>query len=110
MMPRVAIKLNDWYLVWSSIVDAPIACCQEDELPTMIVQFFGAENLERLLARLKRTGLSSCTVQNIDSVISYNRAGPKETTLIRDEIYRAYCLKEKIGDWSAYRDEEHNPT
>lgn len=112
-MPRAVIKIKDWYLIWSTIVDAPIACCKEDELVQMVKTFFdGAspETIHRMVTSTKENGVSNVRAGTIDSVISYNHAGPKGRTLTRDEIYNVYCLKQLIDDWTPYCDEDHNPT
>jgi hypothetical protein len=111
-MARTIIKLKDWYIVWSSIMDAPIACCKKDELSELMLEFFGSNQAlnERVLANLRLTGSSSFIGSSADAIIACNRAGPHEKSLTRDEIYRAYCLKEQIDGWSPYSDDDHNPT
>ena len=111
-MSRTIIKLNDWYLVWSNIIDAPIACCKEDELNQAIAQFFASAPgvIERMMSNLRLTGSSSLIGSSASAIIACNRAGPHEKVLTKDEIYRAYCLKEKIDGWSPYDDIRHNPT
>lgn len=111
-MARTIIKLNDWYLVWSSIMDAPIACCKEDQLSNAITEFFTSTSsvIERMMNNLRMTGSSSLIGSSASAIIACNRAGPHEKPLTKDEIYRAYCLKEKIDGWSPYDDVDHNPT
>lgn len=96
-MPRSLIKIKDWYLVWSSIVDAPIACCKKDELSLMVMQFFN----DQKFADCDKTPM----VADTDSTVSFNRAGPKEKQLTKDEIYRVYCLRESLDGWSPYNDD-----
>jgi len=111
-MGRTIIKINDWYLIWSSIMDAPIACCTKDELNDVIAEFFKSSQttIERMLANLRLTGSSSLIGSSANAIIACNRAGPGEKALTKDEIYRAYCLKEKLDGWSPYDDDGHNPT
>jgi hypothetical protein len=115
-MAQSFIKLGEHYLVWSSIVDAPVTFgLTLEELRDYIEREdgrSGLENLARRLGGLNRYGISHPGYQDdsgLDDYIDGNRAGPDEDELTRDEIYRAYVLREPIRDgWlvPAYEDEK----
>jgi hypothetical protein len=91
-MPRYIIKLIDkntqkeYFVEWSTVVDAPVGLLQENEIPP--------DRMERIKAK----GTSSIIEGSAEEVISFNRAGPGECTLSYDEIVRFYCLDEKIDE------------
>jgi hypothetical protein len=96
------MKIKDCYLEWSTIVDAPVT-------PGLSLEDFkkyykeeygnaGMMNLPRWLAELDKKESSAIGYENIEDLLSFNRAGPKESCLTLDEIYSAYCLKKLIRD------------
>lgn len=98
-MPRYAIRIGDRYMEWSTVVDAPISDGMEwDELVAYYRRHYGEAGVERLLARQERLrdyghtlGDTSITVEDL---IADNRAGPDETSISADEIYRMCCRRE----------------
>lgn len=108
-MSRAIVKLKGHYLIWSSIVDAPIVTCDTlEELETFTLQESGESGLRELPERLKRVEARG-TSANRDSAIDtiwFNRAGPNEQCLTIEGIYRHYCLNEPIrNEWIVSTDE-----
>jgi hypothetical protein len=91
-MPRFAIKIKDRFFLWSTIVDAPISYATDKDgiLSVMCREFPNQENAVR--EHVERADLTGCgdMYYSLDEVISGNRAGPDETELTIDEIYKAY--------------------
>ncbi len=89
-MPSYIIKLEDKYVVWSTIVDAPISRGMSKEKLSQYIEFhYGEGGLTDLPERLKRVeekGVSSMLHANVDELIEYNRAGPNETCLTKEQI------------------------
>jgi hypothetical protein len=108
-MGRSIIKLQEHYLVWSSIVDAPITFgLTLDELRAFIKEEYGRSGLDYLdhsLKRVEQFGISNSDYQydgGLDDFLAPNRAGPGEDELTKDEIYQAYVLRQPIRDgWLA---------
>ena len=101
-MGQYIVKLKDRYLIWSSVVDAPLCTCDTlDDLTTWIRQTSGTEGLRELPARMARVeakGTSSLGDDSAVDTIWLNRAGPDESTLTIEGIYRHFCLDEPIKD------------
>jgi hypothetical protein len=107
-MPRHIIKIKDHYLLWSSVVDAPVAVCDEAQFELLgRLYFYDREPSEaeltffnELMERVKKRGTSHKQLTNVEDFVRVNRAGPRECSLTLSEIYRAYCLGETINGWS----------
>lgn len=98
-MPRYIIKLPcdgaDYYLEWSSIVDAPVTCGMTwEEFKAHYRHRYGMDGLRVLperLARVEKTGTSDATNRRpVRDWMKYNRAGVNETCLTYDEIIEEY--------------------
>lgn len=103
-MGKAIFKVDDngkeRFLVWSSIVDAPVtfACTA-----AQIVAFFVEEAREdatqmakRMIERARASGSSSrMGVYTIANVAGGNRAGPDESALTEDEIIEFYVRQKK---------------
>lgn len=103
-MGQFIVKLKDHYLIWSTIVDAPIAHASTLEgLKRWVRREYGQRGIDELPARLERVarkGTSSLSDESALSTIWPNRAGPKESCLMVEGIYRHYCLGEPIrNEW-----------
>ena len=104
-MPRFLIKLNagdrDWYLVWSTVVDAPVSMgLSFDEAEIDVHQRYGdaGRNWWPTAANLlKEKGVSTRGYECSIDVIKYNRAGAGESCLSPDEIVKVYCLRQHIA-------------
>lgn len=109
-MPRYIIKLNDgsrdYYLEWSTIVDAPVSKgMSREELRSYIKHLYDLEGLEALdndrLPRVDAKGTSSILHKDAHETIKYNRAGRaytkdgelEEVSLSKKEIIEQYCYK-----------------
>lgn len=99
-MGQHIVKLKEYYLVWSSIVDAPITDGMTlKQLKRWMRSEYGVQGMRGLDEKIKRAdemGTSSRGDSSAVSRIWLNRAGPKESTLTIEGIYRHYCLKEDI--------------
>ena len=101
-MGQYIVKLDDYYLTWSTVVDAPTEFgMMLDEFNDEYQRRYGEEGMDILpyrMARVKAKGNSANDLTN-DDLLAANRAGPNETELTREEIVQAYCKREPIGDW-----------
>lgn len=93
-MPTHIVRLpyagRDFYLEWSTVVDAPASP------PMSLVEFtayyrerYGAERAERPPLRMERvhaTGASERGVDNVTDTVGFNRAGPDESCLLVEHI------------------------
>jgi hypothetical protein len=102
MMGRFIIKLKDFYLEWSTVVDAPITYGMTlDELKGHIKEEYGNEGLNELEHRLTRVdtkGTSAHADRNLIDTIWLNQAGPDERPATIVGIYHHYCLNEEWRD------------
>ena len=97
-MPRYICKLNDMYFEWSTVVDAPVTYgFSLEEFKEYYKEEYGKlcfeHELPERLERIEKTGTSAFN-QSIDSIISYNRAGPNESCLSKNELIE--FLKNRI--------------
>lgn len=99
-MPRIVAKFptpdGDRYLVWSTIVDAPITFGMElDDLIDWLRENMGKDYSERFvetrLPRIERTGTSSG--ETIAELIVVNRAGAGSTRLTLGQITDFFCVR-----------------
>jgi hypothetical protein len=96
-MGNPIVKLGGKYLVWSTIVDAPVSYGMTlAELETYVREEDGRRGVDELGRRLQRVaekGTSSFDDKDADDTIWLNRAGPDETPLHREEIIEFYVRK-----------------
>lgn len=100
-MGRATIKLTDkktnidYYLEWSSVVDAPVTNGMSlEEFKEYFEKEYGTINLPRLESRLKKveeTGTSS-SLLSLESLSNFNHAGHDGRTLSIEEIINKYCI------------------
>jgi hypothetical protein len=99
-MGRSIVKLGDYYLMWSTVVDAPVTYGMKlDEFKDWYLKEYGRSgmlDLEDRLDRVEEAGTSALD-EDIESLLSGNRAGDDEEELTLDELYRRYCLREDTG-------------
>jgi hypothetical protein len=99
-MGRAIVKIKDKYLEWSSIVDAPLTWGMTlDELKEYIKAEYGSNgllDLKNRLSRIEEKGTSYIDCCSVEDVISFNRAGPYETDLTKEQLYTAYCERKEI--------------
>lgn len=100
-MPTIIIKLNnpktgnDNYLLWSTIVDAPISYGELLDNFKQAYILLNGLNAERELAgrlvRVEEKGTSDYFDADVDETISGNRAGEGKTCLTKEQIIEQYC-------------------
>lgn len=101
-MPRYIMQLGDYFMEWSTIVDAPVTFGML--LPEFREYYRdeygrnGSRDLDGRLERVSENGTSSRLGHTPGNLMACNHAGTAETELTADEIYRAYCLREPIRD------------
>ena len=92
--PVVKLVENE-YVEWSSVVDAPISRVLDREgIKKYLISKYGGpeENTEKRIARADKHG-TSLLHQHYESVkdfVSFNRAGDKESCLTLEEIREQY--------------------
>lgn len=95
-MGRFIVKLDDWYLEWSTVSDAPVTRgMSREDFDAHYRERYGSEGMRELPARMERVdekGTSSFMYDDAKGTIEYNRAGPNETTATRAEIIERYCV------------------
>ena len=99
-MPRYIVRLSDagrdWYLEWSTVVDAPITYgASLDEFREHYRSEYGEDGMRHLDERLRRVaanGTSSQMGESAEQLISGNRAGDDESELSMAAIIQKYCL------------------
>jgi hypothetical protein len=105
-LPRYIIKLKDtdrdYYLMWSTIVDAPITYgLTLEQFQDWYREEYGKAGLAEFTERMTRVvqkGTSSNLHSSVEEVIKYNRAGPDETCLTREQILEKYCRSQRNTD------------
>ncbi|MFA5135294.1 MAG: hypothetical protein WC505_05950 [Patescibacteria group bacterium] len=99
-MPRYIVKLpyqgQDYYLEWSTIVDAPVTYGMLlEEFQQYYRDEYGANgqyDLPGRLARVDATGTSS-RVGTLAELLASNRAGPDEASLTQEEIIQKFIAE-----------------
>lgn len=99
-MPSFLIKLTnkkkDYFLEWSTIVDAPITYgLSLHELKGYIKERYGTEGLKDLSSRLERVqekGHSAFSNRSLKEIIIPNRAGKNERSLSIEGLIRKFCI------------------
>lgn len=103
-MPRMICKLTDpktktdYYFEWSTVVDAPVTFGQSlEDFKEYYRNEYGQSSVRDFEDRMKRVeakGTSSQIYDNVDELISGNRAGDDETELTKEEILEQYCINQ----------------
>jgi hypothetical protein len=102
-MPRYIVKLTDahnrdYYLIWSTIVDAPVTRGMTREgLEAYYLRKHGDAGMRDFEFRMERVdlkGTSSMFDADAEATVSGNRAGPNESCLTVAEIIAKYCQEE----------------
>lgn len=104
-MPRFIVKLTDkdkdYYLHWSTIVNAPISYGMPlDEFKEYYKEKYGQDclyDLERSLNQVEKRGVNSWE-ETPETLISGNRAGKDEKTLTMSQIIKHYCRERPPGE------------
>lgn len=112
-MPRMIIKLSegkrDWYLEYSTVVDAPINYGMSlEEFKEYYQEEYGKSSmgeLEKRLMRVEEKGSSSMIHKGLNDTIDYNRAGKGETCLSKEQMIEHYCKTDHLKtdeDWKKH--------
>lgn len=109
------IKLKDKYLVYSSVVDAPITFGMDK---SELIAFFKEEmgrlhvvsvSFKRSLERVDKCGTSLMLDKSAEETLEGNHAGPDGECLTPEEVYKAYVLREPIRNgWLVEESEEED--
>jgi hypothetical protein len=103
-MPRYIMQLEEYYLEWSTVVDAPVSWGMSlEEFKEYYRQEYGHDGMRGLDDRLKRVaiyGTSSHDRYTPDDLIRGNHAGPNESELTREQIYHVYCLRQPLNEFA----------
>lgn len=93
-MGHCIVKLKDRYLIWSSIVDAPLTVgMTRAEIEAYVLEEYGRRGVEALPARLARcdaTGTSDLRDSSVVDTVWFNRAGAGETCMTIPELIAYY--------------------
>jgi len=93
-MPQHIVKLEGKYMIWSTIVDAPVYFGMSLETLRKLWRAeygrVGLPDLERRLQRVEATGTDSPVYASPGALIAGNRAGPGESELSFDEVVEFY--------------------
>lgn len=110
-MPQFIVKLSEgqqsWYLLHSTVVDAPITYGMSlDQFKKFYQEEYGRqgmEELEKRLARVEAKGTSSMMHASAEDAIDWNRAGKDGTCLSIQQIIDFYC---KHPEWKTQEEFE----
>lgn len=106
-MPRIICKLThnnkDYYLEWSTIVDAPRTYGMSlEEFKAYYRDEYGRSammiDFPEQMKQVEKTGISARGYANVDELISCNRAGDRETELTKEEIIQKYCVNRSSSE------------
>jgi hypothetical protein len=94
-VPRYIIKLEDQYLEWSTVVDAPVTFGMSlEEFTEYYKVEYGCRAMrfefKDRMDRVEKTGTSALLYDSVDEVIEHNRAGKDETCLSKEQIIDFY--------------------
>lgn len=85
-------KKKDLYMIWSTVVDAPISWPMTlDELKAE----WSSEISEQRLQRAQERGTSSMLDGSMEATMEYNRAGPNETHMNPKSVWNFYAKERK---------------
>ena len=100
-MPRYLLKLtdkqgNDFYMEWSTVVDAPVTYGMPlEEFTQFYREEYGNSSMrgefQDRMERVEKNGSSHRRGESAQDIIECNRAGEGETELSYEDIVRIYC-------------------
>lgn len=100
-MPKYIVKLtdsatgSDYYLEWSTIVDAPVTCGMSlEEFTDHYRREYGESSMRgEFQERMQRVAANGTSYRlgDVASVLRCNRAGENETELTQEQIIEEYC-------------------
>ena len=87
-MPRILIKLEEnYYLLWSTVIDAPVGVLNTQEAKEYIKRY--TDNPEHYWNELETTGTDHY-YKDINEAINGNRCGTNEEELTLEQIKQKY--------------------
>ena len=97
-MATIIAKIDDRYLYWSTIVDAPVTYLMTaEEAREHHRRRYGSTSMDRytqMIACADQKGVSGLwndsIYEDVQDLIRNNRAGPEESELTLDEIKKKY--------------------
>lgn len=103
-MPRYICKIQDYYLEYSTIVDAPVTIGMSlDEFMDYYKDEYGRRGMEgpdfeNRMKRAEEKGTSARDYEDFEELISGNRAGKDESCLSKEQIIEWYCRRREECD------------
>lgn len=104
-MSDILCKIGSYYLVWSTICDAPTRIfLGEQAFKKDFMDYYPhmEKEADRAIAAAKKHGTSSKKPMSFRELIKGNRAGPGESELTYYQIYKYYCLRKKMNGWTPF--------
>ena len=99
-MPKFIVKLHDYYMEFSTIVDAPTTFgMKRAEFEDYYRKQYGESGMRELPARMERVdanGTSALNKECVADMMRFNHAGPNERRLSIKQIYESHCLMQPI--------------
>jgi hypothetical protein len=98
-MPRYIVKLQEndkeWYMEWSTVVDAPVTFGMSlEEFNDYYKEEYGRQgfgDLSQRMERVNQKGTSSLAHSSAQDTISWNRAGKNGTCVSVQQIIDFWC-------------------
>lgn len=101
-MSHYIVKLNDvntntdYYMIWSSVVDAPIVNGMSlEDFAEFYKYEYGnkafEDNYNRRMLMVESKGTSALLYDSAEDLIRTNRAGDEEKCLTKEELIQKYC-------------------
>ena len=89
---------TDYYLEWSTIVDAPVTCgMSREEFTNFYREEYGRDAMRfefpERMKRVDEKGTSARVYDNVDEVLMGNKAGKNGERLSKGEIIEKYCRR-----------------
>lgn len=100
---KIPYEGEDYYLIWSSIVDAPVTFGMKLEEFTDFMReeegqrYMKTEHSHRM-ERVDRFGTSIYRGESVEDLIILNRCGPQEQCLTLEDIIKKYIVRRERDD------------
>lgn len=110
---KLANEKSEWYVEWSTVVDAPVSfgASREEVIEYMrdsafksmymhdpedkFVKELVEKEVDSRLRRLDSKGTSFIYAESADKFIRFNRAGKNETCLNKEQLIEWYCIRKQ---------------
>lgn len=102
-MPKFIVKIKDSYFEWSTITGSPVTYAMDRKgmASYLTVRYGTSHDAEGRLKRVDKKGHSMFDSGSLEDLISFNRAGPDESSISIDEIYERYQSEESYESFAA---------